>query len=143
MPSTRHTLSALVLTAFFAMPLYALAQTDGLPQVMQQNEITYVTGGIGDDEVSALEAAKSDYNLQILNSHTDGAYVGGTHLTINDKAGTELVSSDAGPIFYAKLPVGKYTVNATRHGETKKQNVNVTKAGKATKIHFAWKPSAN
>ena len=141
MPRPHHLFAAVLLVAFFAMPICAIAQTDGMPEIMQQNNITYVTGGIGDDEKAALDAAKGNYNLHIINANPDGAYVSNVHLSIADKTGTEVFSSDAGPIFYAKIPNGRYSVTATHNDQTKKQNLTISSQTKASHINFVWKPA--
>ena len=41
------------------------------------DDVTYVTGGIGEDEKKAIEDAKADYNLYVMSASTSGAFVGG------------------------------------------------------------------
>ena len=103
----------------------------------QQNNITFVTGGIGDEEREILNEAKSRYNLHLLSSSKDGAYTGESKLTIADAKGSILVSADAGPIFYAQLPAGKYTLTAQNNGLQKTKQLNIGKSG-SSNLHLVW-----
>lgn len=103
----------------------------------QSGNITYITGGIGQDETTALRAVQRDYNLHVLSSSISGHFVGDAPLTISDSKGNPLLTTDAGPIFYAKLPAGTYIVEANRNGEIKKQRVTVGKS--SARVNFAWK----
>jgi len=128
-----------VFAAVFAMALYSSSVlADTLPAVQQSGDVTYITGGIGDEERDALKAVKQDYNLRILSAGVQGAYVGDAHIIISDNKGQELLNTNGGPIFYAKLPNGHYAVSEERHEETKKQSI-VISASKPTDITFRWK----
>lgn len=134
-----RTTRTLILTSSLAALLCSTATFAQLaPQ--QSGNITYITGGIGKDETAALKAAQRDYNLQVLSSSISGHFVGDAPLTIADQKGTPLLTTDAGPIFYAKLPAGTYTITANRNGEIKKQRVTI---GKTTaRVNFAWKEAS-
>lgn len=113
-----------------------IADNDVL-QPVQSGNVTYITGGIGDEERSALDAVKKDYNLRIVSAHTDGAFAGDTRIVIRDHNGDQLVDAAAGPLFYAKLPTGSYTVEATNQGRSKQQHITVGH-NKATSVHLSW-----
>ncbi|MOA64051.1 hypothetical protein D3C78_1899760 [compost metagenome] len=51
-----------------------------------------------------------------------------------------LTLSQAGPLVYVQLPPGKYTVVATRNGETKRDTADVASAG-AKNLVFNWNTS--
>lgn len=104
----------------------------------QSGDITFVTGGIGDEERSALQAAKNDYNLSIISAASSGAYVGDTRLVISDLSGRELLDTDAGPLFYAQLPPGRYVVEGESQGQIRRQNITIAENRNAH-IHFSWK----
>lgn len=110
----------------------------GLPQAHQAGDITYITGGIGDEERDALKAVEHDYNLHVMSAGVSGAFSGNTHINITSRKGDELVSADAGPIFYANLPPGRYVVDATSEGQERKQAVTIS-SGHAEHVHFSWK----
>lgn len=134
-----YTIATMMGMALHASSTYASAYGDNLPEVQQVGDISYVTGGIGDEEREALLAAQHNYNLRILSAAgKSGAYPGDTHICIFDKSGNELLNTDADPIFYAFLPIGHYRVEETSEGQTKKQSF-VIGANKPVLITFRWK----
>ncbi|MDP9128469.1 MAG: carboxypeptidase regulatory-like domain-containing protein, partial [Pseudomonadota bacterium] len=96
-----------------------------------------ITGGIGDEQRSMLEAAQKEYNLHVLSAERDGSFVAETRVVIRDRKGNALVDTSAGPLFYAKLPSGSYSVEASNEGQSKKQNVTID-SRKASSINFNW-----
>jgi len=103
----------------------------------QSGNVTYITGGIGDEEREAVKSVKNDYNLSIISASKDGAYVGNTHVVIADRNGESLVDTNADPLFYAQLPPGKYIVKGESRGQTRTQNVTIAE-NKPAHVHFSW-----
>lgn len=103
----------------------------GLPQPETQNGVTFLTGGIGDEDRDAMLKARSGYNLHITNAGKDGAYEGNTRIVIFSKSGDQLIRTNAGPLFYAKLPAGSYTVMATSNGHQILRPVTVGSRGQS------------
>ena len=99
--------------------------------------ITYVTGGIGEAERKALDGLRAKYNLRVTNAQKNGAFVGDTVISLMDSKGTQLLSTEVDPLFFASIPAGKYTVKAVRDGQTKTQAVTVG-AKKSAQISFTW-----
>jgi len=120
---------------------YTASQAVADPSVLQPQQsgnVTFVTGGVGDEEIAALEAAKKDYNLHITSaSASGGAFKGNTQITIRTKKGDTLLTADSGPILLAKLPAGSYTVEATNDGKTEHRNITVGRS-KSAHVHFGW-----
>lgn len=108
-------------------------------QPMTAGNITYLNGGIGDEEVAQLKAQASSYNLHLLLSATNGEYISDVSLRILDSSGKEVLSiPDAGPYVYASLPAGKYTLEATsKTAGAKSIKINAGKG--AIKQHIAFK----
>ena len=100
----------------------------------EENGITFVTGGIA-DERAALERTSHQYNLKLTMTSPCGR-MAVAPLRIEDQQGETLVNSpDAGPLFYAKLPAGKYTVHVSpRNGEPLVKTVSVPSSGQAKAI---------
>ena len=116
----------------------SLALDDTGPlQPVQVGNVSYITGGIGDEERSQLQDVQKNYNFRAMSASKDGAFSGDTHILIRDAKGNELLNVTAGPLFYAELPEGHYTVEATHLGEIKQQNIHIT-GHKPTLAHFAW-----
>jgi hypothetical protein len=112
------------------------ALADTTPQ--QQNGITYVNGGIGQEEQDTMKAQRADYNLLLtFASKQSGAYRSDVQLDITDAKGADLVSAaNTGPMFFAKLPPGTYHISAAAEGKTFKRTVKVGKAPKEIILHW-------
>ena len=125
--------AAAVVLAISLSPTAFAAQT---PQ--QQNGITYINGGVGQEEQTALKSQRADYNLLLtFASKQSGAYRSDVQLDITDAKGTNLLSvANAGPMLYAKLPPGTYRVSAAAEGKTFKRTVKVGNAPKEIILHW-------
>src|SRR5205823_5169791 len=93
--------------------------------------ISYVNGGIGQEEVEALQDEARMYPLELMFSRRgDGEraeFVADVHLRILDTAGRVIVDrASQGPIFLAHLPDGQYIVNAEYQGRTQTRRVAVS-----------------
>lgn len=110
-----------------------------------REDVAFVTGGVGDDERAAMEAAKSDYNLRITSARADGAFVGDTEIIIREKTGKqeEMLDVEAGPLLYAQLPPGSYVLEAAVDSETKRQEFTIgKKQRKPVTLRLIWKAAA-
>jgi hypothetical protein len=107
-------------------------------QRQEQNGIAYLSGGIGEDESRAIQQT-TGYNLHMTFSvGTGNEYIPDVSVVIQKAPGqTVLTLNDAGPLVYVKLPAGKYTVIATRKGETR-QDVADVGSGAARNLVFHW-----
>jgi hypothetical protein len=95
-----------------ALPLTAMQSPTG---------VNYITGGVGDEELDQLKTQSDNYNLHLLISAQDGAFMSQATVRILDSKGGELLNiTDAGPYVYAKLPVGTYTIEVTADGGASK-----------------------
>lgn len=108
-----------------------------LPDNQMQNEINFITGGIGEEETGAMEAVKGDYNLRITSADKAGHFSGEPHIIITDMQHHELLSADAGPLFYAEIPAGHYLVEGSNKGENKSQSI-VVNGKKIVAVRFIW-----
>lgn len=110
-------------------------------QPMQQNGITYLSGGIGEDEARAIEQAQG-YNLHMTFAiGPENKYIPDVDVTVQNASGQTLLTlSDAGPLVYVQLPPGKYGVVATRNGVERRDTANVA-GGAARKLVFHWNSS--
>jgi len=124
------------------MSLPAFAAVPGtLPPEQTQGAVTYVSGGIGQDEAQAFEAAASRYPLalEFAIKHTPRAeYTADVHVVVTDAQGTRVLDTNSdGPFLLAKLPAGRYTVTAERHQQTLTRTVHVA-THKPTHVMFLW-----
>jgi hypothetical protein len=132
---THYALAAVIVAAGCAAPV--LAETMPL-RAHHQGGIAYITGGVGDEELAAFRASARDYDLQITNSEKDGEFTAGTSLVVQAKGGQDvLVLRSTGPLVYAQLPPGEYTIHATFKGVERVQAATIAGKG-ATDIHLIW-----
>ena len=111
-------------------------------KVQTQNGIPFVSGGFGIDERAALHAMGQKDNLEMSFALQNKEYIGGAKVLIKDEKGKQVLEAVSdGPLFYVKLPEGKYIVMATAQGKTLRQVVEVPSKGQA-RIYFAWQETA-
>jgi len=107
-------------------------------QQQQQNGINYLSGGIGLDESKAIQQS-TGYNLHMTFAvGAQDQYTADVDVTIQKAPGqTVLTLTQTGPLVYVQLPPGKYTVVATRNGETRRDVTDVG-SGTARNLVFHW-----
>jgi hypothetical protein len=112
--------------------------TPGAPAPHQQNGISYVNGGVGQEEQSAMRAQRSDYNLQLtFATNQTGAFRSDVQLDITDAKGNSLLSvPNTGPMFFAKLPAGTYRISAAAEGKTFKRTVKLGAGAREMTLHW-------
>lgn len=118
-----------------AFPLFAAT----LPQPKTEHGVTYLSGGIGRDEASAMKAEAKSYPLSLVFSAGKKAeYVAGVSVDVKDRAGKAMLDAVSdGPIMLIKVPAGKYRIVATRHGKALQRTVLV-KAKGDRQVSFHW-----
>jgi uncharacterized protein YfaP (DUF2135 family) len=109
------------------------------PQPVQEGSASYVTGGIGEDERAALESERHDYDLHVTNSDPSGAFMADTSITIRGKGqnGDVIQASGTGPLFYAQLPPGHYTIQANNGGQEITRKVDISEHN-SKDVHLVW-----
>jgi hypothetical protein len=101
--------------------------------------IPYISGGVGSDERSMLASMSKNDNLELSFALQDKEYLGGAKVTVRDHEGKNVIEATSdGPLFYAKLPEGTYTIEATANGTTLMRKVKIPEKGRAS-VYFAWK----
>lgn len=104
-----------------------------LTTVQNVDGISYITGGVGDEELAEMKAQAANYNVRILITSAGGEYMGNVAVRFLDKDKKEIFRSDnnAGPLFYVNLPAGTYMVEvATESGAL--QSKKITAPAKPT-----------
>jgi len=111
--------------SWFALGLLGLAVTSVALSVTRGTSAQgrpWVSGGVGIEEVRALEARRADYSLWLVTAvKRSGAYLADVRIKITDadrRAVFEGVLD--GPWLYVDLMPGRYTVEASFNGETQK-----------------------
>jgi hypothetical protein len=123
-----------------ALPVYA-ATAGALPPAQTQGAVTYVSGGIGQQEAQVFEAAAAQYPLalEFALKHTPRAeFTANVHVIVTDAKGQHVLDTRSdGPFLLAKLPAGHYTVTAEHKGQTLTKTVRVAPARSAHAL-FVW-----
>jgi hypothetical protein len=106
--------------------------------------IRYVSGGVGESERTELDALANEFNLHLMfATRNSGEYLSAVNVKILDANNhTLLTAVSKGPWFYAQLPPGRYTVEATPtghrgEGETQRQGANIDGSNRS-KLDFYW-----
>ena len=129
----------LLLLAGALVALPASAQVSMEPRT--QGSITYISGGIGLDDMEMLRELRPSYNLHLLfASQGSGQYLAEVNVKILDQKGQMLLDAIAdGPYFYAKVGPGRYKIVAESEGIALSKNVEVSGKGPVSES-FYWPP---
>ena len=108
--------------------------------------VAYVSGGVGDEERVALEDMERhhDYNLKLVFAIRAGNFLNGANVRISDARGGEVLNvQTTGPLFYAHLAPGSYTVQATPLDPTQgtstiTRKVSIGSTASLRTLQFAW-----
>ena len=109
-----------------------------LPQVRQSGNVTYLSGGVSEEDRVALGPIARDYNLKLVFALRNGEYLSDTDVVVTSGRGqTVLEAKSEGPWFLARLPSGQYTIIATSNGQSQRRTVAVGPRGSRT-LDFRW-----
>ncbi len=132
---------ALVLSLVLVLSLAAVpAGAQSTMQAETQNGVSYISGGVGLDDVEMLREVRGDYNLHLLfAAQGSGEFLADVKVKILDAKGTTLVDAvSEGPYFYAKAAPGRYRVVAVSEGVELSKTIDVPAKG-AVSEGFYWK----
>lgn len=114
----------------------ALAQS--LPQPASQNGISYITGGVGEDEAGAFRAAAPGYNLRMTFASKTGSYLSDVDVAISSVTGQPVLAvRTEGPFLFVRLPAGRYQIVARIRHITEIRKIQVPARGGAD-LRFYW-----
>ncbi len=139
MRSVRWMRAALI-AAGISVPLSLAAGAMASPEVQQQGVVSFVSGGVGEDELQEMKKLSPGYPLELLfvTKGEPQEYVADVKVQIKDKDGKIVLDTmSQGPFLLAKMPPGKYTISADHDGTVKRQIVQVAGA-KTHRIVFVW-----
>lgn len=139
MKARSHLTAALIGIGMIAT-LPAAASPQNPVSIHKYGATTYVNGGIGQDEETAMRHMAREFPLRMtFSERKDGEFIADVPVAISDMNGKLLFKlTNAGPLLYVKLPDGKYKVSARFKGLTEIQEV--TLHGKDGKnLYFHWK----
>lgn len=112
-----------------------------LPPEQHQGAIAFRSGGIGQAESQAMQAARGQYPLSLtFYSREDGkaAFNSDVHVSIRAADGSEVLEAVAdGPFLLVNLPRGKYRIVATSGGQELARQVSI-EPGKHREMSLEW-----
>jgi hypothetical protein len=105
--------------------------TQRLTPVIQQ-DVTYLCGGVGKEEVAYMKKEAKGYDLMLTFAARDGAYLADVDVDIKNAKGDSVLQAKCdGPLMLVDLPKsGSYRVRAETAGYAQSQTVKVTAAKK-------------
>lgn len=123
----------------FSLPMSTYGQ---LPKTQKQGEITYITGGVGEDESKAIKDDAKNWPLIIdFSRHLENrdAWISQVYVRILDVKGNGIfeVTTD-GPFLLVNLPSGSYVLTATYLSITKTQKIQIVD-GKPLRASLNWR----
>jgi len=129
----------LFLTFIFTIILsHAAFAEKPIVQPQSQGDITFVSGGVGLDEVAAMQALKPDYNLQLLLTLKSGEYLSDVNVAIFDNKGNPALETiTLGPMLWVNLKPGNYTIKGQLDEQIIQKKVVVNR-NKHTSLHLVW-----
>jgi len=121
----------------------AVLAAGDLPPLQTFGSVSYITGGIGLDESTAIKAAEKEFTLSLLFAQTKrGEYLSDVKVSIKDQAGKAVLEAVSdGPMLLARLPAGAYQVSADYDGNVLVKTVRVEGKG-VTRAGFVWQPTS-
>lgn len=107
-------------------------------EVKQQDGISYVGGGVSDEEQQAIKGMADQFNLHLTFAVEEGNYLSDVQVSILDQEGnTVLDTTSTGPLFYADLEPGTYTVRVNGFDQSFQETVQLEEGGQVAKV-FHW-----
>lgn len=133
--------TSIMITGFAVAGPALSTDTASLPTEQVQGGVSYVTGGIGEDQAASFKRAAAAYPLEMMfvqKARPRDEFLADVKVSVRDRSGKSLLDTTAeGPFLLAKLPPGKYTIEAEYRGERKQQNVEVH-SGTHRRAVFVW-----
>jgi hypothetical protein len=103
------------------------------PREHAQGGVSYISGGVSEDEAQAMRAAAADYPLTLELAAPSGGpkdeYIAGAKVDILDRQGNPVLNTMTdGPFLLVRLPAGTYTVGVSWNGAVKSKTVEIDAA---------------
>ncbi|HLZ99892.1 MAG TPA: hypothetical protein VKP66_18285 [Steroidobacteraceae bacterium] len=142
MASKRSHIATAITVSGLTVAMNAIgAPVGSLPVAQKQGEISYLMGGVGLPEADAIKRAAWHYPLElefVLKAKPKDEYLSAVKVRINDAHDKTVLDVTAdGPFLLAKMPAGKYVVNAEYKGKVEHREVKIA-AKKHRRVVFEW-----
>jgi len=130
------TLSLLAVAMLQAAPVLA-ADLSALPPAQTQGNITYITGGVGQPESTAMKAAAGRHDLALMFATRSREFLADVKVDITNSRGSRVLDITSGPILLVDLPNGRYTVHADVGGSPLVRHVDI-RGGHHEQLAYVW-----
>ena len=142
MQCTRRLAAAGILAVTMAAAVGAhAADADALPPAHIAGHVTFLSGGIGLDESTAIKRAARSYPLELeflMKGEPRDVYVADVHVRIRDDQGRTVLDTVAnGPFLLARLPAGRYDIVARSEGRSQSRHISLA-PGEHLRVPFEW-----
>jgi len=117
-------------------------------QAKSENGVSYLCGGIGQEEAEQIKQRARDYGLMLTFAARNGSYLANVHVEIDDAKGIPLLNTTCdAPMMLVDLPqAGNYRVRAEAGGYTVTRmitkSVHAISSGQVRTIVMAWPAEA-
>lgn len=127
-PNSRLAVTVLVTALALAGAMTsACAQTGDLPTIYSRGQISYTSGGVGQDEEQAFKQEAPHWPLALQFSGPGGQFIADVHVSIMKRDGTKVLEAvSQGPYMLVKLPAGAYTLHVEYLHQKQQKNVNIS-----------------
>lgn len=134
-PAVALAAATLLAASLLAAPV-ASARSEEV--IIAPSGVTFVSGGAGEEAVDRLRAMESDFNLKMVFALKSGEYAADVKVQVIDPSNKVVLDTlTEGPWLLAKLPPGRYQVNATYGRSTDRRTVAVATSSLKT-LDFRW-----
>lgn len=110
-------------------------------EIHVENEVTFVSGGIGFCESQEMRRISHEYQLELLfleKTARRESFLAGVPVQITDSKGSLAVDTiTKGPLLLAKMPAGRYVITATYDGIVKTHHLRID--NKHQRVVFSWR----
>jgi len=130
------------LTAGVALAMSGMAAASSqLPPLHKTGNVSYMSGGIGSQEATAMKAAEKGYNLALefaKQAKPKNEYLADISVMVKNNSGKTLLDTHSqGPFLLVDMPAGKYTIVADYQGH-KLTRTAAVRAQHHERLVFVW-----
>ena len=113
-----------------------------VPESQRSLGVSYITGGVGEEESTVILAEAKQWPLLLELSQLEngrGVWIFGSQIKIANTKGAVIFDAKAdGPYMLINLDAGDYVIQASYQGVEQKRAISI-KAGQPQKISIFWK----
>lgn len=121
---------------------FAADAPQGRLQPVTSGGVTYLSGGIGEDEATTIQQTAKNYSLElefVIKATPKDEFTSDVKVKVSDAGhNTILDAVSKGPFFLAQLPAGRYHLEASKNGQNQARDVTI-KPGSHQRIMFEWR----